>query len=84
MAGSGARYAHPKSTASPQAAAHGTPPLTLKLRGIFDVRVDWVAELKEKVELRVEHVDSTNNPADLLTKAHLRHTLRPGFNNFWG
>lgn len=44
--------------------------LNSKLRGIFDLRADWVAELKDKLELRVEHVDSVNNPADLLTKAH--------------
>ena len=44
--------------------------LNSKLRGIFDLRADWVAELKDKLELRVEHVDSVNNPADLVTKAH--------------
>ncbi len=41
--------------------------LNSKLRGIFDLRADWVAELKDKLELRVEHVDSVNNPADLVT-----------------
>ena len=48
--------------------------LNSKLRGIFDLRADWVAELKlikDKLELRVEqHADSVNNPADLVTKAH--------------
>ena len=44
--------------------------LNSKLRGIFDLWADWVAELKDKLELRVEHVDSVNNPADLVTKAH--------------
>ena len=46
--------------------------LNSKLRGIFDLRADWVlkAELKDKLEVQVEHVDTVNNPADPLTKAH--------------
>ncbi len=32
--------------------------LNSKLRGISDLRADWVAELKDKLELRVEHVNS--------------------------
>ena len=45
--------------------------LTLSsVTGIFDLRADWVAELKDKLELRVEHADLVNNPADLVTKAH--------------
>ena len=37
-----------------------------KLRGTFDMRSDWVAEL----EVQVDYVSTTNNYADLLTKSH--------------
>ena len=56
--------------------------LNSKLRGIFDLRADWVAELKHKLELRVEYVDTVNNPADPLTKAH-PNRLMPGSSNLW-
>ena len=41
-----------------------------KLRGTFDIRAGWVQELRDSAELRVDHVVSVNNVADLLTKVH--------------
>lgn len=41
-----------------------------KLRGTFDIRADWVKELRDKAELRVDYIKSDNNLADLLTKVH--------------
>ena len=41
-----------------------------KLRGTFDIRAGWVQELRDAAELRVDHVMSVNNVADLLTKVH--------------
>ena len=36
--------------------------LNSKLRGIFELRADWVSELQDKLEFRVEHVDSVKKP----------------------
>jgi hypothetical protein len=41
-----------------------------KLRGIFDIREDWVLELRQRDELFVDYVQSEHNIADLLTKSH--------------
>ena len=41
-----------------------------RLRGTFNVRDEWVMELKDRHELTVEHVSTVNNCADLLTKVH--------------
>ena len=41
-----------------------------KLRGTFDMRSDWVAELRSALEVQVDYVSTTNNYADLLTKSH--------------
>ena len=41
-----------------------------KLRGIFDIREDWVLELRQRSELLVVYVQSEHNIADLLTKSH--------------
>ena len=41
-----------------------------KLRGTFDIRCDWVEELRQRHNIRVEKVSSENNCADLCTKAH--------------
>ena len=47
-----------------------------KLGGTFDVRNDWVQELKDRSEVVVQHVDTTNNIADLLTKTHRTHRFQ--------
>ena len=44
--------------------------LDSKLRGIFDIREDWVLELRQRDELFVDYVQSEHNIADLLTKSH--------------
>jgi len=43
---------------------------TCKLRGIFDIREDWVLELRQRDEPFVDYVQSEHNIADLLTKSH--------------
>ena len=47
-----------------------------KLGGTFDVREQWVKELKNKSEVAVQYVNTTNNIADLLTKAHRAHRFQ--------
>jgi len=46
-----------------------------KLGGTFDVRNDWVQELKDRFGAVVQHVNTTNDIADLLTKTHRTHTF---------
>ena len=41
-----------------------------RLRGTFDLREAWVQELRQRHEIKVEHVSTVNNYADLLTKVH--------------
>ena len=42
-----------------------------KLRGTFDIRSDWVQELRDAKEVQVDYIHtSNNNYADLLTKSH--------------
>ena len=41
-----------------------------KLRGNFDIRCEWVQQLRDSKQLIVEYVHTTNNIADLLTKVH--------------
>ena len=41
-----------------------------KLRGNFDIREQWVQELRDSKKLVVEYVHTTNNIADLFTKPH--------------
>ena len=47
-----------------------------KLRGTFDVREKWVAELRDANTLIVEKIDTTNNLADLMTKTHSTRRFR--------
>ena len=47
-----------------------------KLGGTFDVREQWVKELKNKSEVAVQYVNTTNNIADLLTKTHRTHRFQ--------
>ena len=46
---------------------HKTCPHT-KLKGVFDLRWDWVADLQKTGEVNTVHVDTQFNMADLLTK----------------
>ena len=46
---------------------HKTCPHT-KLKGVFDLRWDWVADLQKTGEVNTVHVDTRFNMADLLTK----------------
>ena len=41
-----------------------------KLRTTFNMKENWIKELRDKNILKVEHVDSSINPADTLTKPH--------------
>ena len=41
-----------------------------KIRGTFDMRAEWVGELRNSGAIEVDYVTSTNNLADLLTKSH--------------
>ena len=41
-----------------------------KLRTTFNMKENWIKELRDKSILKVEHVDSNINPADILTKPH--------------
>ena len=41
-----------------------------KLRGNFDIREQWVQELRDSKKLVVEYAHTTNNIADLFTKPH--------------
>ncbi len=41
-----------------------------KLRGTFEMRSDWVAELRSALEAKVDYASTTNNYADLLAKSH--------------
>ena len=46
---------------------HKTCPHT-KLKGVFDLRWDWVRDLQNNNEVKTIHVDTKHNMADLLTK----------------
>ena len=39
-----------------------------KLKGVFDLRNDWVKELQDKNQIRAVKVNTKNNLADILTK----------------
>ena len=39
-----------------------------KLKGVFDLRKDWVKELQDKNQIRAVKVNTKNNLADILTK----------------
>ena len=41
-----------------------------KLRGTFDIRSDWVTELRDAKDAQVDYIHTSNNYADLLTKSH--------------
>ena len=45
-----------------------------KLRGIFDIREDWVLELRQRDELFVDYVQSEHNIADLLLNKVAYHS----------
>ena len=36
-----------------------------KLRGTFDIRSDWVQELRDAKEVQVDYIHTSNNYADL-------------------
>ena len=42
--------------------------LDSKLKGIFDLRLEWVCELRDKSLVRAVKVETENNLADILTK----------------
>ena len=44
--------------------------VTSKLRTTFNMKHNWINELRDKNVVKVEHVNSDVNPADLLTKPH--------------
>lgn len=46
-----------------------------KLKGVFNLRDEWVKELKEAGIILAEKVDTRVNIADLLTKCHEWHTM---------
>ena len=58
-----------------QAFSKGTC-INSKLGGTFDVREKWVTELKNKSEVVVQYINTTNNIADLLTKTHRTHRFQ--------
>jgi len=39
-----------------------------KLKGVFDLRKDWVKELQDRKQIRAVKVNTKNNLADILTK----------------
>ena len=41
-----------------------------KLRTTFNMKENWIKELRDANILKVEHVNSNINPADMLTKPH--------------
>ena len=43
---------------------------TSNIRGTFDLRSQWVRELRDAKEIRTTHVPGGANPADLFTKCH--------------
>ena len=45
-----------------------------KLKGMIDLRWNWVKELQDSNEIRAIKVDTKENVADLLTKCHGRAT----------
>ena len=47
-----------------------------KLGGTFDMRSKWVEELKDRSQVTVQYVSTTNNIADLLTKTHRTHRFQ--------
>ena len=46
---------------------HKTCPHT-KLKGVFDLRWDWVCDLQNAGEVKTTHIDTNRNIADLMTK----------------
>ena len=48
---------------------HRTCPHT-KLKGVFDLRWDWVKDLQQDGDLVTAHIKTHDNVADLLTKCH--------------
>ena len=47
-----------------------------KLGGTFDMRSQWVEELKDRSQVTVQYVNTTNNIADLLTKTLRTHRFQ--------
>ena len=43
---------------------------TSNIRGTFDLRAQWVAELRDANAVETAHVPGESNPADLFTKCH--------------
>ena len=50
--------------------ARGTCVAYCKIRSRFDMRAEWVGELRDSGAIEVDYVTSTDNLADLLTKSH--------------
>ena len=46
-----------------------------RMKGVFDLRWEWVRELQNTQEIRAVKVNTLNNIADLLTKCHSRTTF---------
>ena len=51
-----------------------TTPST-KLKGVYDLRWEWVKELKNKDRIRAVKVSSDKNYADMLTKCYKPHEM---------
>ena len=47
-----------------------------KLRGVYNLRHNWVTELKDSKIVRAEKVHTDLNVADLFTKCHEWHKMR--------
>ena len=43
---------------------------TSRLLGCFDLRENWLRELRNTKEIRIVHIPTADNPADLFTKCH--------------
>ena len=41
-----------------------------KLRTTFNMKESWIQELRDKQLIKTQHIDTTINPADILTKSH--------------
>ena len=43
---------------------------TSRLRNIFNLSESWIQELRDEGKIKILHMNSQNNPADLFTKLH--------------
>ena len=63
--------------------AHGHC-LQSRLRGVVDMREDWVQELRDQNLVKVVHVKSEDNKADLLTKCLANYKFQKQLKNING